>query len=101
MISANTTTNIEAQANTLIPINTDIGSYISHIISAVILVGGLATFVYMVMGGVQWISSGGSKDKIQEAKDKITNAIIGLAVVAAAWAVYKIIDYFFGIGIAK
>ena len=94
-------TNIEQQANALIPINTDVGSYASHIVSAIMLVAGLATFLYLILGGIQWVSSGGSKDKLQEAKDKITNAIIGLAVVAVAWAIYLLVDYFFGIGITK
>ncbi len=97
----NNVTNIQGNANVLFPINGNLGSYISHLVSAIILVAGLATFIYMVIGGLQWVSSGGSKDKVQEAKDKITNAIIGLAVVAAAWAIYRLVDYFFGIGIAK
>ena len=36
---------------------------------------------------------------IQEARDRITAALVGLAVVAAAWAVMLIIQYFFGISI--
>ncbi len=45
--------------------------------------------------------SGGEKDKITEARDKITQAIVGLGVVASAWAIFKLVDYFFGIGIAN
>ena len=96
-----TTTDIQTPANQLLPIHDTLGSYISHIIPAVLLIAGLATFLYLLLGGVQWITSQGSKDKIQEAKDKITNAIIGLAIVASAWAIYHLIDYFFGIGIVK
>ncbi len=96
-----TTTDIQTPASQLIPINDTLGNYISHIIPAVLLVAGLATFLYLLLGGLKWITSQGSKDKIQEAKDQITNAIIGLAIVASAWAIYRLIDYFFGIGIAK
>ncbi len=97
----NNVSNIAGNANVLFPINKDLGSYVSHIVSAIILVAGLTTFIYLILGGVQWVKSGGSKDKVQEAKDRITNAIIGLAVVAAAWAIYHLVDYFFGIGIIK
>ncbi len=97
----NNVSNIAGNANSLLPINSNLGNYASHLVSALILVAGLATFIYMLMGGLQWVSSGGSKDKVQEAKDKITNAIIGLTVVAAAWAIYRLVDYFLGIGIVK
>lgn len=84
-----------------VAINTDLGSFVSKSFSAVILVAGLATFMYLVYGGLQWIMSGGDKGKLEEARSKITNGIIGLAIVASAWAVYLLVDYFFGIGLAK
>ena len=74
---------------------------VTNAISAIIIVAGIATFLYMISGGVQWVMSGGEKEKLNEAKARITQAIIGLAIVASAWAVFKLIDYFFGIGIAN
>jgi hypothetical protein len=88
-----------SEVSSRVAINTDLGSFISRVFSAIIIVAAIATFIYMVYGGVQWIMSGGEKDKITEAKGKITQAVIGLAVVASAWAIFKLIDYFFGIGI--
>ena len=90
-----------SQVSSRVAINSDLGSFISKGFSAVIIVAGIATFAYMVYGGVQWVMSGGEKDKLNEAKSKITQAVVGLAVVASAWAVFKLVDYFFGIGIAK
>lgn len=84
-----------------VAINTDLGSFVSKSISAIIMVAGLATLMYLILGGVQWIMSGGDKGKLEEAKSRITGGIIGIAIVASAWAVYLLIDYFFGIGIAK
>ena len=40
-----------------------------------------------------------TKGKTQEARDRITAALVGLAVVASAWAIMLIISYFFGINI--
>lgn len=93
--------NIGDETQSRVSINTDLGSFVSKSVSAIILVAGLATFMYMVYGGIQWIMSGGDKGKLEEARNKITNGIIGLAIVASAWAVYLLIDYFFGIGLAK
>lgn len=95
------TIGLEDQVSSRVAINSDLGTFISRVFSAVIIVGGIATFIYMVYGGVQWITAGGEKDKVQAAREKITQAVIGLAVLASAWAVYKLIDYFFGIGIVE
>lgn len=93
--------NIGDEASSRIAINDSLGSFVSRSFSAIVLVAGLATFMYLIYGGVQWISSGGDKGKLEEARSKITNGIIGLAIVASAWAVYLLIDYFFGIGLTK
>ncbi|MFZ2199748.1 MAG: hypothetical protein WAV40_03090 [Microgenomates group bacterium] len=93
--------NIGDEAKSRVAINTDLGTFVSKSFSAIILVAGLATFMYLIYGGLQWIMSGGDKGKLEEARSKITNGIVGLAIVASAWAVYLLIDYFFGIGLAK
>ena len=93
--------NIGDETQSRVAINTDLGSFVSKSISAIILVAGLATFLYIIYGGLQWIMSSGDKGKLEEARSKITNGIIGLAIVASAWAIYLLLDYFFGIGIAK
>ncbi len=93
--------NIGDETKSRVAINTDLGSFVSKSFSAVILVAGLATFMYLVYGGVSWIMAGGDKGKLEEARAKITNGIVGLAIVASAWAIYLLLDYFFGIGITK
>jgi hypothetical protein len=93
--------NIGDETKSRVAINTSLGSFVSKSFSAIILVAGLATFMYLIYGGISWILSGSDKGKMEEAKSKITNGIIGLAIVASAWAIYLLIDYFFGIGLAK
>ncbi|KKU44744.1 MAG: hypothetical protein UX64_C0047G0014 [Microgenomates group bacterium GW2011_GWC2_46_7] len=95
------TVNVGNEVQSRVAINDTLGVFVQKSFSAVILVAGLLTFAYMVYGGVTWISSGGDKTKLEEARSKITNGLIGLAIVASAWAVYKLVDYFFGIGIAN
>ncbi|OGV93195.1 hypothetical protein A3B57_04200 [Microgenomates group bacterium RIFCSPLOWO2_01_FULL_47_10] len=80
---------------------TNLGEYVARIISAVLTVGGIATLIYMIMGGIQWIMSGNDKTKVEEARTRLTNAVIGLAIVAASWAVFLLADYFFGLGLTE
>lgn len=78
---------------------TNIGTLIRGAVQGALLIAALLVFAYLIWGGIQWITSGGDKGKTQEARDRITNALVGLAVVASAWAVMLIIQYFFGISI--
>lgn len=87
------------QVQSRVAINQDLGTFISKSFGGILLVAGLATFLYLIYGGVEWITSGGDKGKIEEARSKITNGIIGLAIVASAWAVFLLVIYFFGINI--
>ncbi|PWU23783.1 hypothetical protein C5B42_01830 [Candidatus Cerribacteria bacterium 'Amazon FNV 2010 28 9'] len=62
---------------------------------------GLLVFIYLVWGGVEWITAGGDKSKTESARQKLTNAIIGLAIVAAAFAISQVLSTFFGIRVGS
>jgi len=77
----------------------DIGKLISAAFQAAILMAAIFVFAMLIQGGYTWISAGGDKSKVEEARTRITNALIGLAIVAAAWALMTIIGKFFGVSI--
>ncbi len=76
---------------------TDIGLLLSSGVSLAIILAAFLVFAFLVWGGIQWITSGGDKTKTEEARNRITSALVGLAIVAASWALVKIISYFFGV----
>lgn len=80
---------------------TDLGEMIRSLISLVLIIAGILVFVFLVWGGIQWIMSGGDKAKTEEARNRITAALVGLAIVAAAWAIMQLVSYFFGLNIAN
>lgn len=73
-----------------------IGDLIGGLISWGIIIASIMAFIYLVLGGIQWISSGGDKAGIQQARERITGALIGLGLVVAAWALMMIISHFLG-----
>ena len=73
--------------------------YIAQLWKTIVVVGSLAFLLYLVWGGIEWITSTGDKAKAESAQKRISNALVGLAIVAASWAVWNIILYFFGINI--
>jgi len=74
-----------------------VGGLLSGIIGLVFLLGFLLTLAYLLTGGMQWITSQGDKGALESARNKITHAIIGLIIVASAYAIFKLIGNFFGI----
>lgn len=81
---------------------TNIDTVIKSGISAIIVLAALIALVMLILGGINWMTSGGDKQKTEEAQKRITNAIIGLAIVAAAWAIYRLLlTVFLGGGVGN
>lgn len=78
---------------------TNIGRVISSAVSFILVIAGLLAFVYLILGGIQWITSGGDKAGLEGARNKIIHAIVGLIVVFSAWAITILLQNFLGITI--
>lgn len=60
---------------------------ITGIINAVIAVSGLVAVIYIIVGGVNYMTSNGDSTKIQKAKTTILYALIGLVICALSFAI--------------
>jgi len=79
--------------------NLTITGIVSGAISLIMLVVALVFFFMLVLGGLRWVMSEGDEKNVTNARNQITNALIGLAIVFAAWAIVKLIETIFGISI--
>ena len=70
---------------------------VSTLISVLLGVAGIISFIMLLWGGLQWILSGGDKEGTEKARKRITAALIGLAVVFSAYALIYIVGTLFGI----
>lgn len=77
----------------------DLGQLISALVGTILIIAALLAFLYLILGGVKWITSGGDKAGMEEARNKITHAIVGLIVVGAAWAIMTLVQNFLGVQI--
>ena len=75
---------------------TDFGGLINGLISFVMVIAAVLVFLYLIWGGIEWITSGGDKGKTESARNKITAAVIGLIVVAASYAILTLALNFLG-----
>ena len=59
----------------------EFGSLLTFMIRLIFIIAGLAALFYGLMGGIAWITSGGGKDEISAARDKIQAAIVGVFIL--------------------
>ena len=67
---------------------------IENIVNGVIGVTGVVAVIFIVVGGINYMTSGGDTGKTQKARNTIVYALIGLAICALAFAIvnFVIID---------
>lgn len=78
-----------------------VNNMVSAAITMVLIVVSLIFFFILVIGGLKWITSGGDEKKVAAARAQITNALIGLVIVFAAWAIMNLIGSVFGINLLQ
>ena len=65
-----------------------LGKLIAFGIQMFIVVAGMFLLLYLLWGAFDWITSGGEKEKITKAQNKITNAFIGMFLIFVVLVVF-------------
>lgn len=75
------------------------GILFSGIIGVAMVIAVILVFVYLIWGSIEWITSSGDKGKTEGARNKISNAIVGILILAASIAVFTLLEKFLGIDV--
>jgi len=78
---------------------TDPNVLTTALVGGVISITALAFFIFLIIGAVKYVSSGGDKAAVQSAQKTLTNAAIGLVLTAAAFAIAILLQSILGINI--
>ena len=76
-----------------------IGRFVGAVGMLIFLTGVLIFMGLFLWGGLEWITSGGDKAKIETARGRIMQALVGLSIISLALAVVILAQEFFGITI--
>ncbi len=72
-----------------------LSTILTFAIRAFFAIAGLTALFYMLLGGLNWVMSGGDKDAITAAREKIQSAVIGLimmiVVLSIIWMLEQVI----------
>ena len=74
-----------------------ISNIISRLLGVVTIVAFLWFLLQFVSGAFAWLNSGGDEGKLVEARNRITNAGLGLILVVGVMAIMGLVQSFFGI----
>lgn len=66
-------------------------------ISALFVVITITSLIFFIWGGIQWITSGGDKTKIEAARKRIVYAVIGLIIAFSSYFIISLVGNFFGV----
>ncbi len=71
--------------------DTDLAGNVTNILNAVIGALGIVAVIVIIIGGVTYMTSTGDAGKVKKAKDTILYGVIGLVVVALAFAIVNFV----------
>ena len=75
-----------------------LGGLVKTALNTVLFVAFVAALIFLIIGGIKWIMSGGDKEGANKAKETVTSALIGLVIVLGAYILINVILQFFGVG---
>ena len=78
-----------------------LGNIITAIIPYIFAASGLIILVYFVIGGLEFLTSGGDPKKTESAKGKLTGAIVGFVIIFVSFWLVQIIGRVLNIEIFK
>jgi hypothetical protein len=68
-----------------------LGDLVSSALKIAFFAAALFFFIQFIIGGFSWIAAGGDQKALDSARSRLTNAVIGLLIVVAAFGITYII----------
>lgn len=70
----------------------DLNKLIAWFYYFIVAIAGFLAFFMLINGGFVWLTSAGNPSRIEEAKDLISSAILGLVIILASFLILQIIN---------
>jgi len=68
-----------------------VGSAVGVAIQVLLVIAIISCVFFLIWGGIRWITSGGDKGKVDQARSTLTAAIIGLVVALLSFFILNVI----------
>jgi len=77
----------------------DVGRLFANLYTTLVIITGIFVFINLALAGFQYVTSAGDKIGLEQARNKITYSLLGLAIVVGAYAIATIIKAVFGVSL--
>jgi len=89
----------EEKAGICVPVNTQSGllgsknlvELITKSINLLLYLGGAIAVLFVIVGGYQYLTSGGNEELAEKGRKTVTNAIIGILLMALAFTIINVV----------
>ncbi|MBI3485846.1 hypothetical protein HY025_02770 [Candidatus Daviesbacteria bacterium] len=79
--------------------NTSVGTLLGNSITLIFTVSAILVLAMLIWGGIEWVLSGGDKEKVANARKRIIGALIGLAIIALSFLIVRVVGQIVGFNI--
>ena len=76
-----------------------LGDILTFLIRAFFIVAGLMALLMLLLGAMAWVTSGGNKENVDKAREKIQAALIGVILVFIVIALVGVIENVLSLGL--
>ncbi|MBI3366135.1 hypothetical protein HY041_00710 [Candidatus Roizmanbacteria bacterium] len=70
----------------------DIGTVLTFLLRTFFVMSGIITILYLLLGAFSWITSGGNKENVDKAREKIQAALVGMILIFSVLAIVTLIE---------
>lgn len=74
-----------------------LGNMVGNILVIAMTIGALMVLINLIWAAIEWVTSGGDTGKLESSRNRITQSVIGIIVLASVIAVFKLLQIFLGI----
>jgi hypothetical protein len=66
-------------------------------LTLIFVFAGIAAILFVIWGGISWITSAGEKEKLEGARKKVLYALIGLIIIFASYLIVRTVGSVLGV----
>lgn len=74
-----------------------VGDILTKLMDYVFPLSGILLLFFLISAGFDLMTAAGDPKKTEQAKEKLTNALVGFVIVFTAFWIYQIVKYILGI----
>lgn len=79
----------------------NVGTIIGNLITIILILAIVIAVFFLIYGGIRWITSGGDKQAVENARNHIIAAIVGLVIALLAFFIINFVGSLIGVNLTN